>query len=454
MTLALKEILDCVSGNLISKGTQDKFKNISIDTRSMENQEIFLAIKGKNFDGNKYVLEAVNNGAKLCIIDDKCYCENDLKQFDISVIIVENTLMALELLASHVRSKLNIDIIAITGSVGKTSTKDMVHSFLSSKYKVYKSKGNFNNHLGMPLSLINIDDDAQIGVFELGMSAMGEIDYLAKILRPNLGIITNIAENHIEFLHTRENILRAKLELINYFDEESILILNNEDELLRNLNFNFRIFTIGFDEKCDLFAKNIYLTQNSTEFEIFYNGRLEKVSLPTLGKHSVLNALIAFKLCEIFDITIDYIKDKCKTLNLSSMRQEILKHKNMVIINDCYNAGPSSMKSSIDVISLYKNKIKLCILGDMAELGDKSNYYHNEVSKYLNGKIDKLVAIGSYRYEYVKYFQDHEKYFCFETIEDFKREIHKIINGDEVILIKASRASRFEKIKDMIKEKF
>lgn len=451
MTLSLKEILDCVSGNLILKGAQEKFKNISIDTRNMENQEIFLAIKGKNFNGNKYVLDAVKNGAKICLVDEEPQNISELKQHNISIVFVENTLKALEKLAIYVRSKLNINIIAVTGSVGKTTTKDIIHDFLSSKFKAYKAKGNFNNHIGMPMSLINIDDDAEIGVFELGMSGFGEIDYLAKILKPNIGVITNIAENHIEFLHTRENILKAKLEIINYFNNESILILNHEDKMLRNLNFNFKTFKIGFDKDCDMYAENIFLTSHSTEFEISYLGANEKIVLPILGQHNILNSLIAFKICENFNMPIDLLRLKYEELNISSMRQEILKYKNMVILNDCYNAGPSSMKSSIDVLILYKDKKRLCILGDMAELGDESVYYHNEISKYMNGKIDEVVAIGKYRNEYAKYFKNC---ICFESIEDFENKIHKIINGDEVILIKASRSLRFEKIKDIIMENF
>ena len=454
MTLNLKEILNCVSGKLILEGMQYKFNNISIDTRNMKDQEIFLAIRGKNFNGNKYVPDAVKNGAKLCILDEEYFSIDDLKQFDVSIILVENTLVALERLAVYVRSKLNVDIIAVTGSVGKTTTKDIIYSFLASKYRVYKAKGNFNNHLGMPISLINIDDDAEIGVFELGMSNLGEIDYLVKILRPNIGVITNIAENHIEFLHTRENILKAKLEIINYFNDKSILILNNEDDMLKNLALNFKTFRIGFSEECDLYAENIRLTSYTTGFDLVYHGMKEKIVLPILGKHNVLNALFAFKLCDIFNISIDLIKDRCNNLDISSMRQEIFKYKNMMLINDCYNAGPSSMKSSIDVLELYKDKERLCILGDMAELGDKACYYHNEISKYLNGKVNRVVAIGKYRNEYKKYFNDSKNCFCFESTEDFEKEIHSIINGSEVVLIKASRASKFEKIKDMIRKNF
>lgn len=454
MTLNLQEILECISGNLILKGRQQNFNKISIDTRSISCQEIFLAIGGNNFDGNKYILDAIKKGVRLCIIDKKYFEKDEFKDFDVSIILVENTLKALEQLAIFVRSKINIPIIAVTGSVGKTTTKDLIHDFLSARYKVYKIFGNFNNHLGMPLSLINIDDDAEIGVFELGMSNLGEIDYLAKILRPKIGVITNIGESHIEFLKTRENILKAKMEITNYFDEDNVLIINNEDDLLSTVtSSNFKLYKIGFSDECDLYARNLKLNEDSIEYELTYLNENKKVSIPILGKHNVLNSLIAFKICEIFDIPIQLIEDKIKCLSGSSMRQEILRYKNMTIINDCYNASPSSMKSSIDVLNFYSNT-KVCILGDMAELGKNSEFYHEEVGEYANGKIDKLIAIGQYSHFYCSKFDDKVNCFCFDTLAKFQNEILKILNGTETILIKASRSSKFERVINIIEDKF
>lgn len=455
LTLSLNEILNCVSGRLILKGKKEEFSKMSIDTRSILDQEIFLAIKGENFDGNKYILDAIKKGIKLCIIDKKYFDNEIFKDFDISIILVENSLKALENLAIYVRSKLDIEIVAVTGSVGKTTTKDLIYDFLVSKYKVYKNFGNLNNHIGMPLSLVNIDDDSEIAVFELGMSNIGEIDYLSKILKPKIGVITNIGESHMEFLKTRENILKAKMEIINYFDNDNILILNNEDDLLKNINctYSFKVYKVGFSGNCDLFAKDVEVDQNGIEFKIIYDGKDEEINLPILGKHNVLNSLIALKICEIFKIPIDLIKGRFNLLKLSNMRQEILNYKDMIIINDCYNASPTSMKSSIDVLNLYTNQ-KICIFGDMAELGEKSRIYHNEVSEYASNKIDKLIAIGKYKDFYCEKFNDKNNCFCFETIDDFCCNVKNILNGNEAILVKASRSSKFETILDIIMEKF
>lgn len=455
MTLNLQEILNCLSGTLLVKGTKKFFNKMSIDTRNIRKHEIFLAISGKNFDGNKYVLDAVKKGVKLCIIDKKVFDDCEFENFDVSIIKVDNTLDALKNLAIYVRNKLDINIIGVTGSAGKTTTKDLIYSFLSSKFKVYKVFGNFNNHIGMPLSLINIDDDSEIGVFELGMSGIGEIDYLAKILRPNIAVITNIGENHMEFLKTRENIFNAKMEIVNYFSDKDLLIINYEDDMLKNISstHSFKIFKIGFSNNCDMVAENININKNGIKFDVIYNGVKEEINLPILGRHNILNSLIALKICEIFNISISLIKNQFKLITTSSMRQEVFKYKNMTIINDCYNASPTSMKCGIDVLTLYSGE-KVCIFGDMGELGDKSEDFHGEVANYTNGKVNKLIAIGKYRNVYCEKFQNKDCCFCFKSIDDFKDDVKKIFNGNEVILIKASRSSGFERVVDIIEENF
>lgn len=452
MTLTIKEILDCTHGRLFIKGTHDSVNKISIDTRNITNEEIFLAICGSNFDGNKYIFEAIKKGVKLCIIDKVYYKEEEFKSYDVWVILVEDTLKALEKLAIYVRSRLNIDIIAVTGSVGKTTTKDLIYDFLSSKFHAYKTKGNFNNHIGMPLSLINIDDDAEIGIFEVGMSGFNEIDYLVSILKPHIGVITNIGVSHIEFLKSRENILKAKMEIVNYFTKKDILILNNEDDLLNSVSSNeFIVHRVGLSEDCDMKASNTQVFLDGIRFDTIYNGKNETISLPIVGNHNILNALIALKICEVFGIDIDVVRSKFNSITPSSMRQEIIEYKDMVIINDCYNASPTSMKSSIDVLSLY-DKEKVCILGDMKELGDESYIYHEEVAYYAKDKIDKLVAIGKYKDSYSKGFGDNSRCYTFESIEEFSKSLSDILNGNEAMLIKASRSSRFEKILGIIND--
>ena len=415
MTLNIEEIVKCVFGDLLIKGTYREFNKISIDTRTINDQDIFLAIRGENFDGNKYIFDAIKKGVKLCIIDRNYFVDKEFDPYDVSIILVDNTLEALNNLAIYVRSKLDIDLIAVTGSVGKTTTKDLIYDFLSSNYKVYKSFGNLNNHLGMPMSLVNIDDDAEIGVFEVGMNKMGEIDHLVSILRPHIGVITNIGVSHIEFLKTKENIFKAKMEIVNYFDQDDILIVNNEDDLLKTV------------QSSDCIANQC--------------------------KHNVLNSLIAFKLCEIFNIPMDVVRNKFDSLTPASMRQEIIKYKDITIINDCYNASPTSIKSALDILSLYQNE-KVCILGDMAEIGEFADKYYREISEYVNGRSDKLIAIGKYRNEYCINFNSKENCFLFEDVEEFEKNIKSILNGNETVLVKASRSAKLERVVESIKNIF
>lgn len=455
MILNIEEIVKCVSGNLLIKGTYCEFNKISIDTRTINGEDIFLAISGENFDGNKYIFDAIKEGVKLCIIDKDYFSYKEFEPYDVSVVLVDSTLDALKKLAIYVRSKLDIDLIAVTGSVGKTTTKDLIYDFLSSNYKVYKNFGNFNNHLGMPISLINIDDDAEIGVFEVGMNNLGEIDYLVNILRPHIGVITNIGVSHIEFLKTKENILKAKMEIVNYFNHNDILIVNYEDDLLKSINSSdFLINRVGFSKDCcDMYAVNEDVSLNGIKFDVLYNGEEEVVSLPIKGKHNILNSLIAFKLCEIFNIPMDVLRNKFNSLTPASMRQEIINYKNITIINDCYNASLNSMKSAIDILSLYKNE-KVGIFGDMGEAGEFAEEYHREVSRYANEKIDKLIAVGKFRNEYCSNFKNKEKCFQFENLDELRNNIEQILNGNETILIKASRSAKFERVLDIIRDIF
>lgn len=454
MTLNIEEIVKCVFGDLLIKGTYREFNKISIDTRTINDQDIFLAIRGENFDGNKYIFDAIKKGVKLCIIDRNYFVDKEFDPYDVSIILVDNTLEALNNLAIYVRSKLDIDLIAVTGSVGKTTTKDLIYDFLSSNYKVYKSFGNLNNHLGMPMSLVNIDDDTEIGVFEVGMNKMGEIDHLVSILRPHIGVITNIGVSHIEFLKTKENIFKAKMEIVNYFDQDDILIVNNEDDLLKTVqSSDFIVSRIGFSEECDMYASNEEISLNKIKFDVLYNGKNETVALPINGKHNVLNSLIAFKLCEIFNIPMDVVRNKFDSLTPASMRQEIIKYKDITIINDCYNASPTSIKSALDILSLYQNE-KVCILGDMAEIGEFADKYYREISEYVNGRSDKLIAIGKYRNEYCINFNSKENCFLFEDVEEFEKNIKSILNGNETVLVKASRSAKLERVVESIKNIF
>ncbi|MBE6047443.1 MAG: UDP-N-acetylmuramoyl-tripeptide--D-alanyl-D-alanine ligase, partial [Clostridium sp.] len=246
MELTFKELLEAVNGKVIVDSNEKKFNNICTDTRKIEKDNIFLALKGDNFNGNQYVKDAIDKGASIAIVDEILFNKEEVNA---TVIKVDNTYDALLNLAKYYRQKLNIKVVGITGSTGKTSTKDLVAAFLQGKYKVFKTKGNFNNHIGLPLMILSMDSQIEVAVLELGMSNFGEIHTLANCARPDVALITNIGLSHIENLKTQENILKAKMEITDFFSKDNVLIVNGEDKYLKNVKENlFRVIKTGYND--------------------------------------------------------------------------------------------------------------------------------------------------------------------------------------------------------------
>lgn len=449
MDLSFEEILQAIDGEVLEKNTT-VFNKICIDTRKIEKDNIYFALKGENFNGNKFVVEAFNKGASIAIVDEIFY--ND-KEINGTIIKVKNTEKALLELAKYYRRKLGLKVIGVTGSCGKTSTKDLIAALLSEKYKVFKTKGNFNNQIGLPLMVFELDKSIDVAVLEMGMSDLGEIDVLAECARPDIAVITNIGLSHIENLKTQDNILKAKSEIYNYFNEDNSLIINAEDKLLSKIkNKCFEIIKIGYNHEYDINAYNIILREDSSSFNINENGKEYTFNLPMPGKHNILNCMLAIAVSKKLNVTIDEMIKGINNLEATSMRLEIIKNKNNIIINDCYNASPDSMKSSLDVLNTYKDKRKVAILGTMNELGDESIRAHKEVGEYAKDRVDLLIAIGKYKNEY-KDGYSKENIITYETKEDFIKEKETIIKENDIILVKASRGIRFEEIVNSLEDK-
>lgn len=450
MELTLKEVLEAIDGIVINKESIE-FNNICIDTRKIEKNNIYLAIKGENFDGNKFVLEAFNKGASIAIVDNILFNIEDFKGKG-TVIKVDDSEKALLDLAGYYRKKLGIKVVGVTGSCGKTSTKDLIAAFLSDKYKVFKTKGNFNNQIGLPLMILELDSSYEVAILEMGMSDLGEIDILAKCAKPDIAVITNIGLSHIENLKTQENILKAKSEIINYFNENNTLIINGEDKnLLKIKDKCFEIIRIGYNHEYDVYAYNIILREDNTSFEVKCNKQNFKFNIPMPGKHNVLNSMLAIAVAEKLNVSLEEMERGIENLEATSMRLQVIKKDTLTIINDCYNASPDSMKSSIDVLNSYKNGRKIAILGTMNELGDEAVKAHTEVGNYANNKVDLLIAIGKYKDLYNKGF-GLDNIITFEEKEDFISNINTIIKKNDVILVKASRGIRFEEIVNSLEE--
>lgn len=449
MEMTFDELLKYSNGEIILDNENKKFNKLSTDTRKIENNNIFLALKGENFNGNKYVKEAFNKGASIAIVDEVLF---DSEEVNGVVIKVKDTKRALLNIAKGYREKLGIKVVGITGSTGKTSTKDLVSAFLSGKYKVFKTKGNFNNEIGLPLMVLELNSSIDVAVLEMGMSDFNEIHNLSECANPDIAMITNIGVSHIENLKTRENILKAKMEITDFFNKDNILILNNEDDMLQTVNSNmYEIVKIGYNQGCDYFAENIKLGKETTSFDFNYNGEKHTITLPMVGAHNVLNALLGIAASYKLGLTVREIKKGLKNLEATSMRLEFIEsEKGVEIINDCYNASPDSMKAALDVLKSREGKRKIAILGTMRELGDEASRSHKEVGKYAKDRVDLLMVCGEHIDDFKEGFEK-DKIKLYNTKVSLINDLNSIIKPEDVVLVKASRGEKFEEIVEELK---
>lgn len=453
-SITLKEIVTSINGEILKKASLDKYNCLTTDSRKIEEGCIFVALKGESFNGNKFIVEASKKGASLCITDELCFDINKVEE-NTTVVLVKDTKTALLDLAEYYKSRLDIKIIGITGSTGKTSTKDILAAMLSTKYKVFKTKANFNNEIGVPLMIFSLDNSYDVAVLEMGMSDFGEIHRLAKAAKPDIAIITNIGVSHIEFLKTRDNILQAKLEITDLFQNNNYLIVNGEDNLLCKIQSNnFEIFKVGFNKKNNLIASNIVSDTSYSQFDIFdeINKYSFKIDIP--GKHNILNTLVGVKCCKLLGLTYDEMKEGLKNIERTSMRLDIVKLDNFTIIDDCYNASPDSMRAAIDVLTTFGSNRKIAILGTMGELGEQSYTMHKEVGEYLKeNNIDLLVTSGEYTDAYLEGFGAKDRFISFKNVDEILQSTIPIISQNDVVLLKASRSEKFEKVVKLLKEK-
>jgi UDP-N-acetylmuramoyl-tripeptide--D-alanyl-D-alanine ligase len=443
------EIVQATGGELIVKGEALLYNNVSIDTRAIRDNDIFIALKGKNFNANDFILEASKKGASICIIDEIKFQSADWDA-KTSVIVVEDTNKAIMQLAKFYINKLNLKVVGITGSTGKTSTKDLVSAVLSSKYKVFKTLGNFNNEIGLPMMIFKLNKTYDVAILEMGMSDFGEIHRLCDVARPDIAIITNIGMSHIENLKTRENILKAKMEVTDFFDDDSVLIVNSDNDLLQEVKTSkYKLIKTGIDSKADYGACNINIYESKITFNILDAGneidKVIEVDIP--GRHNVLNSLLAVATAREMGMNYSEIAEGFKKLEVTSMRLDIIKGKKFTIVNDCYNASPDSMLAAIDVLCNIKGKSKIAILGTMGELGDSSFQAHKQVGAYAKDKnIDLLITIGEFNKAYSEGFVDIDKYRSFDTYDEVISFLEETLSENDVVLVKASRAMKFESI--------
>ena len=464
MNLKIKDILKCTNGKLIIGNNEKECKNYSKDTRTIKKGDTYIGIKGEKFDGSSFWKDALNNGAETVIINNIKLDEiEEYKKQNKNIIQVEDTIKAIGEMASYKmkiqKEKYNLKVVGVTGSVGKTSTKDIIANVLSKKYKVLKTEGNNNNHIGLPLTILRLQDE-EIAVIEMGMNHLGEISYLTKIAKPDIAVITNIGTSHIGNLGSRENILKAKLEILEGMDKKKIVINNDNDLLnkwyLENKN-NIEIHTFGIKNESEFNAKNIKLKENSSEFICENKNEKINIEVPVGGEHFILNALCGLTVGKLLNLNNQEIKNGIKDFKLTAKRMEINHLKNNItIINDSYNASYESMKASISNLKNMNGERKIAVLGDMFELGDFSEKLHKEVgTEIYKNKIDKLYLIGNYSKfigeEAEKEGYKKENIFYFENKDELFNNLKNNLKSGDVILIKASNGMKLFEIAEKLK---
>ena len=452
LELNLQEIVKATKGALLKEADVKEIKAVSTDTRKIEEGTMFIALKGENFNGNNYVLDAFNKGAKIAIVDEVKCDLNELKE-DVALIKVQNTGRALMDLAKFYREKLGLKVVGITGSAGKTSTKDLVAAVLSYKYKVFKTKGNFNNEIGLPLMILELDSTYDVAILEMGMRGLGQIKELAEIASPDLGIITNIGISHIEILKTRENILKAKMEIATFFDKNNTLVVCGNDDFLGALpEAEYKIVKTGVGENFKIGAKNIALEELSSKFTVYDGEKEEEFSLDMPGEHNISNLMLGIAIAKELGVSFEEMKRGLKNIEATSMRLELIKKDGFSILNDCYNSSPVAVKSAIDVMKNIEGKRRIAVLGTMRELGHKSEEAHEEIGKYAkeNG-IEKVLCFGDFS-ENIKEGYG-EGCTVYENKEELIKDLLNIIWDWDIILVKASRSLKFEEITKALLEK-
>lgn len=452
--MKIKDMLGINGARLIFGQLEDivDFNFFSKDTRTIKENDVFIGIKGDNFDGSDFGYDAFLKGARTCILEKEI--DIDKEQFkDRNLIVVNNTKDFLVELARPIRDQINVPIIAVTGSVGKTSTKNIIADVLAAKYKVLKTKGNLNTLAGMALTLLSLKDE-EIIVIEMGMNQAGEISKLTNFLRPDVAVITNVGTAHIGNLGSRENILKAKLEILEGL--QGPLFINNDNDLLnswhKNAHIDNKIITYGIDETSDYRATNVCYDKLGSHFKI----NNELIGIKVLGKHFIYNAVVGFAIGSLFKVPVTKMKEQFSNILLEHDRMELINNNGLTIINDTYNASYDSVFYALEVLSFFESR-KIAVLGDIGELGEYSKEIHQKIGDLIvKFKIDILVTVG----ENAKFINERaielgfksENAISFNSNLEAAKYIKSLEKSEDVILVKASNSFKFKEIVDFLRE--
>jgi len=440
MKLTIRDIAQTCNGQVINP-VEATITNVSTDTRKIGPGALFVPIIGETFDGHDYIAVAAENGA-VCALTEKA----DITA-DIPLILVKSTRRALMELAGYYRRIHDVKVVAITGSAGKTTTKDMIFHVLARKYKTKKTLGNFNNDVGMPLSIFQLEPGDEVLVLEMGMNHAMEIHELSLIGAPDIAVITHIGDAHIENFENREGILHAKLEIVDGLKPGGTVILNGDDPLLTGAIAAAKVtpFKVLYPSSENILsAESLGLQETSAHFN--WQGHDIRITVPLPGAHMVMNALLATAVGVEMGVSLAEISKGFDDFVPPSGRLSVENIKGMTVINDAYNANPAAMRESLKILCNQPAR-KVAILGDMNELGHVSEARHTEIGAFAAEKgIDLLVAIGPQARFIADGFCDESKGLYFPTVDEFLPKLQALLSPGDVVLVKASRGMAFERV--------
>lgn len=452
-TMNLSHVLEGVTAIQVTHIEQElAIGRVSIDTRTMEKGDLFIAISGPNYNGHDYIDVALQKGAAALIVS------KEVMATPVPTIVVEDTLVALQELATYHRRRMKAKVIAITGSSGKTTTKDMVSAILKSRYNVTATERNANNHIGLPLSLLNIREQDDVAVVEMGMNHLGEIEQLSTWAQPDMAIITNVGSAHIGHLGSKRHILRAKLEILNGLSEEGCLLLNGDDPMLREAEipgYTPVYVSLDGDNDGNYRIQQSLQSEKGLSFEYTYQEQTVGIELPIFGKHHLMNAAMAIRCGLLMDIGIQDIADALTYFVGNSMRSEVVTIQGMTIIKDYYNANPESTEAAIELLDQYPTKgRRIAVIGEIMEMGDFAQEIHERIARKVSQVADVTFFIGDSH----ELFEHHQKSVKgYKNLEAFYGAFESFVHeggikeGD-ILLIKGSRSMRMEQVFEAFKK--
>lgn len=451
----VEDIIKATNGKLLTGNLEEKCENFCTDTRKIQKGDVYVGLKGEKFNGNEYYKEALEKGAKVAVISEIKIAAEELKQYkDKTIIEVKDSLEAFGDIAAYKRDLYDIPVVQITGSVGKTSTRDIIANVVRTQYKTLQTEGNQNNAIGLPTTLLKLKNHEAV-VVESGMNHLGEIRYLGKIAKPTVAVITNIGTAHIGFLGSRKNILKAKLEILENLKPDGYIVINNDNDMLNKWakeDTKYKKYTFGIDEKSDVMAYNIKVNENYSTYNVKIDNKEYSVKVPVSGVHFVYNSLCAIAVGNLLNISPENIIKGIETFTLTKNRMEIDKIKdNVTVINDAYNASYDSMKAALEYLKELPGNRKIAVLGDMFELGEFAEEIHRKVGiEVITHKVDMLVTVG----ELANYIADEAEYLGMpkdqvirlNTTTEAINYLNDNLEKDDVVLLKAANGMHFAEI--------